>query len=141
MGTANNNNDSPEYRPDGNDETQITTDDFFNWFPHVSPNGMHVAYMSYDKGVTGHPNDADIHGRSGVVPFGGVESGQPESGVGELPGCAVISGFDADCGHKSAIRAGDFGHDTQSGVFRQQPAERFRRKEIAEVEQDSLAPS
>jgi hypothetical protein len=65
------------WSPDGNDEPQITTDDFSNWFPHVSPNGTQVAYR--------HPNDADIHGRSGVVPFGGVESGQPESGVGELP--------------------------------------------------------
>jgi len=86
LGTANNNNDSPEYSPDGKfiyfnsdrtglmqiwrmtadgkDETQITTDEFSNWFPHVSPDGTQVAYMSYDKGVTGHPNDADIHVRS-----------------------------------------------------------------------------
>ncbi len=86
LGTAINNNDSPEYSPDGKfiyfnsdrtglmqiwrmtadgkDETQLTTDEFSNWFPHVSPDGTQVAYMSYDKGVTGHPNDADIHIRS-----------------------------------------------------------------------------
>jgi TolB protein len=86
LGTANNNNDSPEYSPDGKfiyfnsdrtglmqiwrmtadgkDETQLTKDDFSNWFPHLSPDGTQVAYMSYDKGVTGHPNDADVHVRS-----------------------------------------------------------------------------
>jgi hypothetical protein len=89
LGTPNNNNDSPEYSPDGKiiyfnsdrtglmqiwrmtadgkDETQITTDEFSNWFPHVSPNGTQIAYMSYDKDVTGHPNDADIHVRSMVL--------------------------------------------------------------------------
>jgi hypothetical protein len=86
LGTANNNNDSPEYSPDGRfiyfnsdrtglmqiwrmtadgkDETQLTTDEFSNWFPHVSPDGAQVAYMSYENGVTGHPSDADIHVRT-----------------------------------------------------------------------------
>lgn len=86
LGTANNNNDTPEYSPDGKfiyfnsdrtglmqvwrmtadgkDETQITTDEFSNWFPHVSPDGTQVAYVSYDKGVAGHPNDAELHLRS-----------------------------------------------------------------------------
>jgi len=83
LGTPENNNDSPEYSPDGKyiyfnsdrtglmqiwrmtfdgkEETQITTEEYSNWFPHVSPDGTQVAYMSYDKGIAGHPNDADIH--------------------------------------------------------------------------------
>jgi hypothetical protein len=36
---------------------QITADDRVNWFPHVSPDGAHLLYLSYEPGVQGHPAD------------------------------------------------------------------------------------
>lgn len=35
----------------------ITGDDRVNWFPHVSPDGAHLLYLSYEPGVQGHPAD------------------------------------------------------------------------------------
>ena len=34
-------------RPDGSDVTQLTFDDRVNWFPHLSPNGQWMIYLSY----------------------------------------------------------------------------------------------
>ncbi len=47
-------------RPDGNEQTQITSDDFNNWFPHISPDGKWMVLLSYDKSVTGHPENKDV---------------------------------------------------------------------------------
>lgn len=46
--------------PDGNDLQQMTDDDRWNWFPHPSPDGQHVVYLSYAPGTTGHPRDQDV---------------------------------------------------------------------------------
>ncbi len=43
--------------PDGRDPVRITTDDRVNWFPHLSPDGAHLLYLSYEPGVQGHPAD------------------------------------------------------------------------------------
>jgi TolB protein len=80
-------NDGPEYSPDGrwiyfNSELaasrpghaqifrmnatdgsgleQLTFDSFANWFPHLSPDGKTVAFLSYPPGTTGHPPDMDV---------------------------------------------------------------------------------
>jgi Tol biopolymer transport system component len=34
-------------RPDGSEQQQITSDGFNNWFPHVSPDGKTIAYISF----------------------------------------------------------------------------------------------
>ncbi|WP_144763466.1 biopolymer transporter Tol [Curtobacterium sp. 9128] len=39
------------------DPVRITADDRVNWFPHVSPDGAHLLYLSYEPGVQGHPAD------------------------------------------------------------------------------------
>lgn len=78
--------DGPEYSPDGawiyfNSEAaatqpghaqlfrlsltgkgteQLTFDERVNWFPHVSPDGQHLAYISYPEGTEGHPADKDV---------------------------------------------------------------------------------
>jgi Tol biopolymer transport system component len=47
-------------RPDGSGQEQITDDERVNWFPHFSPDGSMVAYLSYPEGTTGHPADKDV---------------------------------------------------------------------------------
>jgi len=47
-------------RPDGSEQEQLTTDDFNNWFPHISPDGKWMVILSYDKSVTGHPENKDV---------------------------------------------------------------------------------
>jgi TolB protein len=45
---------------DGTQVEQMTTDDAEDWFPHVSPDGKQMVYLSYAKGTRGHPADQDV---------------------------------------------------------------------------------
>lgn len=47
-------------RPDGTGIEQLTFDERVNWFPHVSPDGKAVVYISYPPGTTGHPANKDV---------------------------------------------------------------------------------
>jgi Tol biopolymer transport system component len=47
-------------RPDGGDQEQVTSDEFNNWFPHPSPDGRSLVFVSFDKDVTGHPANKDV---------------------------------------------------------------------------------
>jgi hypothetical protein len=47
-------------KADGSDQEQVTSDEFNNWFPHLSPNGRSMVFLSYDKDVTGHPENKDV---------------------------------------------------------------------------------
>ncbi len=47
-------------KPDGSGQEQITSDDFNNWFPHISPDGQWMVFLTYDKSVTGHPENKDV---------------------------------------------------------------------------------
>jgi len=47
-------------RPDGSEQEQVFSDDFNNWFPHISPDGKWMVFLSYDKSVTGHPENKDV---------------------------------------------------------------------------------
>jgi TolB protein len=47
-------------RPDGSEQEQITADEFNNWFPHISPDGKWMVFLSYEKNVTGHPENKDV---------------------------------------------------------------------------------
>jgi Tol biopolymer transport system component len=43
-------------KADGSDETQITKDDAYgDWFPHPSPDGKWVLFLSFKGDVVGHP--------------------------------------------------------------------------------------
>jgi TolB protein len=44
-------------KPDGQDPEQITSDEYNNWFPHISPDGQWIAIISFPKEVspTDHP--------------------------------------------------------------------------------------
>lgn len=39
---------------------QMTSDERSNWFPHISPDGKWMAYISYRPGTIGHPADRHI---------------------------------------------------------------------------------
>ncbi len=47
-------------RPDGTGAEQLTDDDRVNWFPHLSPDGQWMAYISFPKGTLGHPADKAV---------------------------------------------------------------------------------
>jgi TolB protein len=47
-------------KADGSEQEAVTGDDFNNWFPHVSPNGRSLVFLSYEKDVTGHPENKDV---------------------------------------------------------------------------------
>ncbi len=47
-------------KPDGSAQEQITNDDSNNWFPHISPDGEWMVFLTYDKSVTGHPENKDV---------------------------------------------------------------------------------
>jgi TolB protein len=46
--------------PDGSEQEQVTTDEANNWFPHPSPDGKWLVFLTYEKDVTGHPEDKDV---------------------------------------------------------------------------------
>jgi Tol biopolymer transport system component len=47
-------------RPDGTGVEQLTHDDRVNWFPHVSPDGSMMCYISFPEGTLGHPADKAV---------------------------------------------------------------------------------
>jgi len=47
-------------KPDGSDQEQVTSDEFNNWFAHPSPDGKWIVFLSYDKDVTGHPENKPV---------------------------------------------------------------------------------
>ena len=80
--TAKGLDDGPEYSPDGkyiyfnsertgrvqiwrmladsSAQEQVTFDEFNNWFPHLFPDGKWMAFLSYEKEVTGHPANQNV---------------------------------------------------------------------------------
>jgi len=49
--------------PDGSGLEQVTHDDGDDWYPHLSPDGKWMVYMSYakgDGGSGGHPMNKDV---------------------------------------------------------------------------------
>ncbi|MGW9111682.1 TolB family protein [Microbacterium sp. NPDC055683] len=47
-------------RRDGSGVEQLTFDERVNWFPHVSPDGERIAYISFPPGTEGHPADLPV---------------------------------------------------------------------------------
>ncbi len=45
-------------KPDGTDKEQLTFDSNNNWFPHISPDGKWMVYISFDKNIemNSHPS-------------------------------------------------------------------------------------
>ncbi|MEP3295121.1 MAG: hypothetical protein ABJO27_01310 [Pseudoruegeria sp.] len=47
-------------QPDGGNLQQMTYDSRINWFPHPSPTGKDVIYLSYAEGTVGHPAEKTV---------------------------------------------------------------------------------
>jgi Tol biopolymer transport system component len=63
-------------KPDGSEQTQLTNDDFNNWFPHISPDGKWIIFITYNKDDVkpdDHPYYKHVYLR--MMPVGG---GQPK---------------------------------------------------------------
>ncbi|MBA7599250.1 hypothetical protein ES703_06280 [subsurface metagenome] len=59
-------------RADGSNQEQMTfNEEYADWFPHPSPDGKWVVFLSYDKSVEGHPPDKDVVLR--IMPLSGGE--------------------------------------------------------------------
>lgn len=58
-------------KPDGQEQEQITNDDFNNWFPHISPDGKWIVFISFSGEVspTDHPYYKQVYLR--LMPVGG----------------------------------------------------------------------
>ncbi len=48
-------------QPDGSNQEQVTSDEFNNWFPHISPDGQWIAFISFPKDID--PNDHPYYKR------------------------------------------------------------------------------
>lgn len=57
--------------PDGTQPEQVTKDEFNNWFPHISPDGRWITFLSFSKDVpaTDHPYYKQVMLR--LMPIGG----------------------------------------------------------------------
>jgi dipeptidyl aminopeptidase/acylaminoacyl peptidase len=47
-------------KADGSDQGQVFSDDYNNWFPHISPDGKWMVFLTYEKDVSGHPENKDV---------------------------------------------------------------------------------
>jgi len=47
-------------KADGSEQTQVFSDDYNNWFPHISPDGKYMVFLSFEKSVSGHPENKDV---------------------------------------------------------------------------------
>ncbi len=61
-------------RPDGSDVERITDSAYGDWFPHPSPKGDKVVFISYDGDVFDHPRDQNVRARLMDPDGGNVET-------------------------------------------------------------------
>ena len=47
-------------RADGSEQEQITFGEENDWFPHLSPDGEKMVFLTYDASVKGHPENKDV---------------------------------------------------------------------------------
>ena len=58
-------------KPDGRDQEQVTSDEYNNWFPHISPDGKWIAFLSFPADVAAgdHPFYKQVYLR--LMPING----------------------------------------------------------------------
>ncbi len=73
--------------PDGSNQEQLTFDEeYADWFPHPSPDGKWVVFLSYDASVEGHPANKEV-----VLRLMPVHGGKPEVIVNLFGGQGTIN--------------------------------------------------
>jgi TolB protein len=55
---------------------RVTTDDYEDWFPHPSPDGRHMVFVSFEKGTKDHPANHNVLLR--MLPLPGTRLGNGE---------------------------------------------------------------
>jgi TolB protein len=66
-------------KTDGSEQTQVTpNDEYGDWFPHPSPDGKWIVFLSYNKSVEGHPPNKDVVLR--IMPASGGEPDYRQAG-------------------------------------------------------------
>jgi TolB protein len=60
-------------KPDGADQQQVTFGELNDWFPHFSPGGQQMVFLSFDKDVVGHPPNKDVMLREMSVADGKIK--------------------------------------------------------------------
>jgi len=65
-------------KPDGSEQTQITNDEFNNWFPHISPDGKWIVFISFPKDIApgDHPFYKHVYLR--LMPVGANAGSSPK---------------------------------------------------------------
>jgi Tol biopolymer transport system component len=58
-------------RPDGSAQAQVTNDGFNNWFPHISPDGKTIAFISFPGEVAAEDHPFYKHVLLRVMPVSG----------------------------------------------------------------------
>lgn len=60
-------------KADGSEQEQITDDEYHNWWPHPSPDGKWVAFLSYDGDVEGHGSNVIVRLRLLSLETGNIQ--------------------------------------------------------------------
>ena len=47
-------------RADGSEQEQVIFGQYNDWFPHISPDGQQLVFLTYDANVTGHPENKEV---------------------------------------------------------------------------------
>ena len=47
-------------KADGSQQEQVFSDDYNNWFPHISPDGKWMVFLTYERDVIGHPENKNV---------------------------------------------------------------------------------
>jgi Tol biopolymer transport system component len=58
-------------KADGSDQVQFTSDKYQNWFPHESPDGKHIVFLSYPPDVRADDHPYYKHVMLRLMPSGG----------------------------------------------------------------------
>jgi Tol biopolymer transport system component len=57
--------------PDGRNQAQLTFDEYNDWFPHVSPDGKWIAFISFPKDIDPSDHPFYKHCLLRIMPFEG----------------------------------------------------------------------